>query len=52
MSTHAGEWQLVFDVLDGVGDGLIVNAFKDFRALCRDTAHSTEKLFTVLHVMS
>lgn len=53
LSTHAGEQQAVFDVLDGLGGSPIVNLFKDFRALCRDhRPTSTEKLFTGLNVMS
>jgi hypothetical protein len=32
LGTHAGERHVVFDVFEGVGDGLIMNIFKGFRA--------------------
>jgi hypothetical protein len=31
LGTHAGERHVVFDVFEGVGDGLIMNIFKGFR---------------------
>ena len=52
LGTHAGEHHVVFDVFEGVGDGLIMNIFKGFRQVYGASAHSTEKLLPGLNVKS
>jgi integrase len=46
LGTYAGERHVVLDVVEGVGDGLIMNIFKGFRQVYGASAHSTEKLLT------